>query len=104
MPPKQRSGAARTQDKTKSTSSQAARSEDSSKNAPSSSDRAQAQAQGAAAGRRRREVKWSPVFKKLGYVSLIFLVPAILNYAALNQEMRMLVPKGIKQIMHALNI
>ena len=39
-------------------------------------------------------VKWFPVFKRLFYVSLLVLVPMILNYAALNQEARVLPPQG----------
>ena len=45
-------------------------------------------------GRRKGGVSWSPVFKRIGVFLLIFLVPALLNYAALNQETRMLVPSG----------
>lgn len=80
MPPKKRSSAS----SKKSTSSSSGE-----KTPPTSEQTAQE-------GERRRgsKVKWSPVFKKICYVSLIFIIPAILNYAALNQETRMLVPKG----------
>ena len=46
--------------------------------------------------RRQRSggVKWFPVFKRFFYVSLIVLVPMILNYAALNHELRVLPPQG----------
>ena len=44
--------------------------------------------------RRIDGVKWFPVVKRLFYVSLLILVPMILNYAALNHEMRVLPPKG----------
>ena len=40
-------------------------------------------------------VRWFPVVKRLFYVSLLVLVPMILNYAALNHELRVLPPKGI---------
>lgn len=46
---------------------------------------------------RRGGVSWSPVFKRIGFFMLLFLIPALLNYAALNQEMRMLVPNGINE-------
>ena len=39
-------------------------------------------------------VRWFPVVKRIFYVSLLVLVPMILNYAALNHEMRVLPPKG----------
>ena len=39
-------------------------------------------------------VKWFPVVKRFFYVSLLILVPMILNYAALNHELRVLPPKG----------
>ena len=39
-------------------------------------------------------VKWFPVIKKLFYVSLLVIVPMILNYAALNHELRVLPPEG----------
>lgn len=91
MPPKQRaasSGSVRkTHSKTKSTSNRTNEEE-----LPSSEH-----AQVTTEERRRKKVKWSPVFKRLGYVFLIFLIPSILNYAALNQESRMLVPEGINE-------
>ena len=43
---------------------------------------------------RRGGVSWSPVFKRIGFFLLIICIPALLNYAALNQEMRMLLPNG----------
>ena len=45
--------------------------------------------------RKRRGVEWFPVFKKLFYVSLLVLVPMLLNYAALQHELRVLIPKGL---------
>ena len=45
--------------------------------------------------RKKDGVSWMPVFKRLGAFLLVFLIPALLNYAALNQEARMLLPKGI---------
>ena len=95
MPPKQRSVGSKANSKTKSPPSSSARPEGPGENAPRSSEHAQS-----TTARRRKEVKWSPVFKRLGYVSLIFLVPAILNYAALNQDSRMLVPKGTQLYPH----
>ena len=44
--------------------------------------------------RREKKVKWSPVFRRMGYIALILIVPALLNYAALSQEARVLVAKG----------
>jgi hypothetical protein len=86
MPPKKRSTtSSKAQTKSKSSSGE--------KIPPTSEHPAHEQDQ---EERRRRgsKVKWSPVFKRIGYISLIFIIPAILNYAALNQETRMLVPKG----------
>ncbi len=34
------------------------------------------------------------LLKKFGYFSLIIIVPCVLNYAALSQEAKVLVPKG----------
>lgn len=42
----------------------------------------------------KREVKWTPVFKRIGYFSLVFIIPAVLNYGALNQERGALIPQG----------
>lgn len=39
-------------------------------------------------------VRWFPIVKRLFYISLIILVPMILNYAALNHELRVLPPKS----------
>ena len=39
-------------------------------------------------------VRWFPVIKRIFYVSLLVLVPMILNYAALNHELRVLPPSG----------
>ena len=44
--------------------------------------------------KRKDGVKWFPVLKRLFYVSLLVLVPMLLNYAALNHELRVLVPQG----------
>lgn len=88
MPPKQRSASG---SKTHSKAKQSSSSSHAGEKEPSSSEHAQVTAE----ERRRKKVKWSPVFKRIGYVALIFLVPSILNYAALNQESRMLVPKGM---------
>lgn len=41
-------------------------------------------------------VKWLPVFKRLFYISLLVIVPMILNYASLNHEARVLPPQGIR--------
>lgn len=90
MPPKQRS-ASKAHSKAKSSSNRGGKSESSDERTPPSPEQLHVPEEGR---RRERKVKWSPVFKKIGYVSLIFLVPAILNYAALNQESRMLLPKG----------
>ena len=86
MPPKKRSTAS-SKAQIKSTSSSDVKTPPASEQTPQEEQEE----------RRRRgsKVKWSPVFKKIGYVSLIFIIPAILNYAALNQEARMLVPKGM---------
>lgn len=87
MPPKKRSTSnSKSQTKPKSSSDE---------KTPSTSEQT-AQGEQEEGERRRRgsKVKWSPVFKRIGYISLIFIIPAILNYAALNQEARMLVPKG----------
>jgi len=45
--------------------------------------------------KRKDGVKWFPVLKRLFYVSLLVLVPMLLNYAALNHELRVLVPQGV---------
>ena len=45
--------------------------------------------------RKQRGVEWLPVFKKLFYVSLLVLVPMLLNYAALQHEHRVLIPEGL---------
>jgi hypothetical protein len=46
-------------------------------------------------GRREKGgVSWSPVFKRIGVFFLVISIPALVNYAALNQEARMLVPTG----------
>lgn len=45
---------------------------------------------------RRGGVSWSPVFKRIGVFLLIILIPTLVNYAALNQEARMLVPEGMR--------
>ena len=98
MPPKKRSTASN-KAQAKSTSS----SSSNEKTPPASEQTEQPEEE----RRRRRQgskAKWSPVFKRIGYFSLIFIIPAILNYAALNQEARMLVPKGTMIPMHALMI
>ena len=54
--------------------------------------------------RRRRGsggVKWFPVFKRLFYISLLVLVPMILNYAALNHELRVLPLQGKRRYIQA---
>ena len=43
---------------------------------------------------KKKTVKWSPVFRRMGLFALMLLVPAFLNYAALSQETRVLVAKG----------
>lgn len=43
---------------------------------------------------KKREVKWWPVFKRIGLFLAILAVPAFLNYVAVNQEARVLMPKG----------
>ena len=94
MPPKQRTAASKSHGKQAKTSSGSnGHPENPADKAPPSSG--SRQPEDSARRRRRSKVKWSPVFKKMGYVALIFLVPSILNYAALKQESRMLVPKGI---------
>ena len=45
--------------------------------------------------KKKRKVKWSPVFRRMGYFALIILIPTVLNYAALKQETRALVAKGV---------
>ena len=45
--------------------------------------------------KRKGGVKWFPVLKRLFYVSLLVLVPMILNYAVLNHESRVLIPQGV---------
>ena len=50
--------------------------------------------------RRSDGVRWFPVVKRLFYVSLLVLVPMILNYAALNHELRVLPPKGEPYLFH----
>ena len=45
--------------------------------------------------KRSNGVKWFPVVKSLFYVSLLVLVPMILNYAALSHELRVLPPQGV---------
>ena len=44
--------------------------------------------------KKKKTVKWSPVFRRMGLFALMLLVPAFLNYAALSQETRVLVAKG----------
>lgn len=44
--------------------------------------------------KKKSKVKWSPVFRRLGYFALIIFIPTVLNYAALKQETRALVDKG----------
>lgn len=46
------------------------------------------------AGAVKKEGKCRALLRKIGYFSLIFIIPAILNYAALSQESRALVPNG----------
>ena len=46
--------------------------------------------------KRKDGVKWFPVFKRLFFISLLVLVPMLLNYAALNHELRVLVPQGVQ--------
>ena len=41
-----------------------------------------------------KKVKWSPVFRNMGFIALLLIVPALLNYAALSQETRVLAAKG----------
>ena len=48
--------------------------------------------------KRKDGVKWFPVLKRLFYVSLLVLVPMLLNYAALNHELRVLVPQGVHTV------
>ena len=43
---------------------------------------------------KKRTVKWSPVFRRMGLFALMLLVPAFLNYAALSQETKVLAAKG----------
>ncbi len=43
---------------------------------------------------RERGVRWSPVFKRIGVFVLILAIPAFLNYVAVNQEARVLMPQG----------
>ena len=43
---------------------------------------------------KKKTVKWSPVFRRMGLFALMLLVPAFLNYAALSQETKVLVAKG----------
>ena len=50
--------------------------------------------EGAERRRKRGGVSWTPVFKRIGIFFLIILIPALVNYAALNQEARMLLPEG----------
>lgn len=44
--------------------------------------------------KKKKTVKWSPVFRRMGLFALMLLVPAFLNYAALSQETKVLVAKG----------
>ena len=43
--------------------------------------------------KKKKTVKWSPVFRRMGLFALMLLVPAFLNYAALSQETRVLIAK-----------
>ncbi len=47
----------------------------------------------------KRGGRCSSLLKKFGYFSLIIIVPTVLNYAALNQEAKALVPEGQQVIM-----
>lgn len=54
--------------------------------------------------KRKDGVKWFPVFKRLFFISLLVLVPMLLNYAALNHELRVLVPQGLLRIVYTVNV
>lgn len=43
---------------------------------------------------KKRGGRCSSLLKKLGYFSLIIIIPTVLNYAALSQEAKALVPGG----------
>lgn len=45
-------------------------------------------------GTKKKGGRCRALLKTLGYFSLIFVIPAIINYAALNQEARALIPDG----------
>ena len=49
--------------------------------------------------KKKKTVKWSPVFRRLGYFALIILIPTLLNYAALKQETRALLAKGVHSVL-----
>ena len=43
---------------------------------------------------RRKGPEWTPVFRKLGIGCVLFLIPLVLNYAALNQEHKAFLSQG----------
>lgn len=98
MPPRQRpTGKAKPKDKAAGSKKEDDRKEDDSpagSEEPSSEQQQQQQQQRT----RKGGVSWAPVFKRIGFFMLIILIPALLNYAALNQETRMLVPNGMLYI------
>lgn len=49
---------------------------------------------GAEQRRGKSGVSWTPVFKRIGIFIFVLSIPTLLNYAALNQETRMLLPSG----------
>lgn len=53
-----------------------------------------AEAEGGQQRVKKKGVSWTPVFKRIGFFFLLFLIPGLLNYAVLNQEARMLIPAG----------
>ena len=87
MPPKHRSKAQSSKDQSASTSKESSDDEH-SKSAHAMEEELRRRQ------KKKKEVKWSPVFKRMGYFALLFIVPAILNYAALNQERGVLIPQG----------
>ena len=84
MPPKQRQAAGKPKAKASS-----AGKEESKENKKAS------EGEGGAEQRKGKSgVSWTPVFKRIGIFIFVLSIPALLNYAALNQETRMLLPSG----------
>ena len=89
MPAKQRAGS-KPKAKVASSSTRGERQDD----GPVESERSNTEAGGGQQRVKKKGVSWTPVFKRIGFFLLLFLIPGLLNYAVLNQEARMLIPEG----------